>query len=237
MINLGSTKDGSIQYKLEGGTFSSEAPKATDAGEYTIYYQIIGDNNHNNSETFSITVNIAKAISTYNAPIPFTYLTYTGETLDLIQAGSSNDGILYYSLDSTNPGDFSTELPTTSEAGIHNIYYFVKGDSNHLDSEPEYVTVNIAKIKPNFVAPTIKDNLIYDGTPQELINPGSSLDGTVLYSLDNINYSSEIPQGKEAGNYIVYYYILIAGCYAKFHCSSYKFRSWNVIQQEFQVHL
>ena len=52
--------------------------------------------------------------------------------------------------------------------------------------------------------PTPK-TLTYTGVAQALVNPGSTEDGTMMYSTDNSNWSSSVPSAKDAGNYTVYY--------------------------------
>ena len=48
--------------------------------------------------------------------------------------------------------------------------------------------------------------LIYDASrAQELVTAGTVTGGTLVYSLDGINYAPSIPKAKEAGKYTVYY--------------------------------
>lgn len=55
-------------------------------------------------------------------------------------------------------------------------------------------------------APTAKTGLVFTGSPQDLVNAGTSDHGTVVYSLTGpVNYHQEIPQGTLAGTYRVYY--------------------------------
>lgn len=55
-------------------------------------------------------------------------------------------------------------------------------------------------------APTGRSNLLYNGDNQSLLNNSSSPTGTTLkYSLDNVNFSTTIPQGKDVKTYVVYY--------------------------------
>ena len=53
-------------------------------------------------------------------------------------------------------------------------------------------------------APTAK-SLKYNGSDQELVNAGTTPDGTMQYSLNGTTWSTAIPKGKDAGNYTVYY--------------------------------
>ena len=53
-------------------------------------------------------------------------------------------------------------------------------------------------------APVAKE-LTYTGQPQTLVTEGSAQDGTMQYSLDNTQWSVDIPTGQNAGSYTVYY--------------------------------
>ena len=80
LINPGSTNDGTMQYKLAGGTYSVALPTATNAGPYTVYYRVVGDASHNDMKEQSITVTIGKAPLT-GTPT-FTPVTEAGKTFE-----------------------------------------------------------------------------------------------------------------------------------------------------------
>ena len=52
--------------------------------------------------------------------------------------------------------------------------------------------------------PAAVNNLVYNGSEQPLVTAGSGT-GTMKYSLDGTNYSADVPKGKEAKTYTVYY--------------------------------
>lgn len=79
LINPGSTKDGTMQYKLGTGAYSTTLPTATNAGDYTVYYKVVGDATHNDTAEQSITVTIRKAPLT-GTPT-FTPVTEAGKTI------------------------------------------------------------------------------------------------------------------------------------------------------------
>ena len=62
LITAGSvTKYGTMQYSLtENGTYSQVIPAGTDAGTYTVWYRVIGDENHNDTAPASVAVRIGK---------------------------------------------------------------------------------------------------------------------------------------------------------------------------------
>ena len=64
LINIGSSDTGTIQYKLEGESYSTIIPTAINAGTYKIYYKVVGDSNHNDIDEASIEATIEKANNT-----------------------------------------------------------------------------------------------------------------------------------------------------------------------------
>ena len=204
LVTAGITNDGNFEYSLDGENWSTEIPTATDAGEYTVYYRVIGDDNHLNAEDeeFAVAVTIAKAAPEFTAPVA-NEPTYNEQSQALVAAGTTEDGYFEYSVDGEN---WSTEIPTATNAGEYTVYYRVIGDDNHLNAEDEEfaVAVTIAKAAPKFTAP-VANEPTYNEQPQALVTAGSTEDGTMLYSLDGENWSTEIPTATNAGDYTVYY--------------------------------
>ena len=62
LITAGSVANyGTMQYSLtENGTYSPDIPTSTDAGAYTVWYRVIGDENHNDTAPTSVAVSIGK---------------------------------------------------------------------------------------------------------------------------------------------------------------------------------
>ena len=58
LINAGEVIGGTMVYSLDGEIFSAELPTATEIGEYTVYFRVEGDENHNDVEGGSITATI-----------------------------------------------------------------------------------------------------------------------------------------------------------------------------------
>ena len=80
LINAGHVTGGKMQYSLTSdGTYSDNLPTATNAGTYTVWYKVVGDNSHNNIEKQWIKVTIAKA--PLSGTPTFTKVTGAGKTL------------------------------------------------------------------------------------------------------------------------------------------------------------
>ena len=70
LVNSGTASGGTIQYKIGlDGTYDDNIPVALNAGNYNIYYKVVGDSNHNDvDEAGPIQVSIAKINPSYIIP-------------------------------------------------------------------------------------------------------------------------------------------------------------------------
>ena len=207
LIEYGYNIGGELQYKLEGGEYSTDIPTAVDAGEYVVYYKAFGNSNYEDSEEKFLQITIEKADSyTITEPTAISNLVYDGSSQALITAGVASGGELQYKLG--GDGEYSTDIPTAVDAGKYRVYYKVIGDSNHNDVEENVVVVNIKKADSSITTePTAISNLVYDGTDQELINPGITSGGEILYKLGDGYFLPSTPSATDAGSYEVYYIV------------------------------
>ena len=114
LITAGSVTDyGTMQYSLtENGTYSQDIPVGTDAGTYTVWYRVIGDENHNNTTPASVAVSIGKK------PLTITGVTAASKPYD----GTTNAGITSVTFDNVtlNRGTDYTVTASFDEASVGN---------------------------------------------------------------------------------------------------------------------
>ena len=140
----GTCLGGAIQYSLDGTTYSPNVPSATDAGDYTIYYKVVGDKNHNDTQPQTLSLHIAKIDAVLsNPPATATDLEYTGKAQALVNAGTVDGGAIWYKLDD---GEYTTAIPTATLVDTYTVYYKVIGDKNHNDIPEASVTNAIAEV-------------------------------------------------------------------------------------------
>ena len=90
LITAGMTDHGTMQYSLtENGTYSQDIPTGTDAGAYTVWYQVIGDENHNDTAPASVAVRIGQK------PLTITGVTAASKLYN----GTKNAGITSVTFD------------------------------------------------------------------------------------------------------------------------------------------
>ena len=143
-------------------------PKKINAGEYTVYYFVSGDNNYN-SKSGSIKVNINKKVIT--KPVSSSDKTYNGtiQNSNIVKP----DGV------SIKNGS----IESATNVGKYNITYIL--DQNHIwnDGSNNDVTV-IWKINPYNIS-----NALVNGVNDKVYNGNNIVQ-------DNINVTVPIPSGK-----------------------------------------
>ena len=313
LITAGSvTSGGTMQYSLtENGTYSPDIPVGTDAGAYTVWYRVIGDENHNDTTPASVEVSIGKK------PLTLTGVTaasksydgttdagITSVTFDNVTLNRGTDYTVTASFDDASVGngknitatvtlmeqtaknyaleqssftttgsiikaaapDFVKETALTIVNGHEKTYTVTLPALPKLETPKEYgaptyelgeiklndgyytsgakvengeltlpiqkndvkttgsvgtvtvvikstnyeditLTVNVNatnKLVPTVTAPTA-NALTYNGAEQALVTAGKTTGGTMLYRLDNSEWSEQLPTAKNAGEYTVWY--------------------------------
>lgn len=148
LITAGVVDGGTMQYKLGvDGIWSSEIPTATNAGEYTVYYKVLGDDSHSDlidDEKQQLTVTIAKADAQVTAPTAKTGLTYNGESQALVVGGSAIGATISYKL---GDGDWMTDIPSATDAGEYTVAWKAVADDNYaVDETEKRLTITIARV-------------------------------------------------------------------------------------------
>ena len=161
----GTCLGGAIQYSLDGTNYSAAVPSATDAGDYTIYYKVVGDKNHNDTQPQTLSLHIAKIDAVLsNPPATVTDLKYTGKAQALVNAGTVDGGAIWYKLDD---GEYTTAIPTATLVDTYTVYYKVIGDKNHNDIPEASVTNAIAEVDKTAFRATVATATDYQASIAE----------------------------------------------------------------------
>ena len=166
LITAGKADGGTMQYSLNGTDWQDTVPVGTNAGTYTVQYQVIGDGNHNNTKPASVSVTIAR--QPVNVPEKdATVFTYDGEKKTYTITANDN-----YTIANAEQTDAGTYTVTVTLKDTEN---FVWNDET--DAAKGYTFV----IAPAKVTVTIKDKSAYVGstTAPDLSNPEKDKDYTI----------------------------------------------------------
>ena len=164
LLNAGAASNGCTMYYMStGGTWSTSAPTAVNAGSYDVLlYEPRGNDSNHCTGTRQVTEgSIAKAPISCTPPTPITGITYDGNPHVLVNAGSCGGGTMKYSRTGTV---WTDELPTETEPGTYNIIYNCVPDSNHSGSCSGSFTVEITNPSGTYLTFIATDACVFKFT-------------------------------------------------------------------------
>lgn len=188
------------------GEFSETVPTA--AGNYFVKATVAATANYDGAEkTAEFKIAHANATLT-NMPTAVANLVYTGSAQELVTAGVSDGGTMQYKLGTD--GTWSSDIPAVTNAGEYTIYYKVLGDDDHADFVAEDgIVVTVAKANATLTtAPVAAQNLVYNGEALNLVVNGVAANGTLLYKLDDGEWTEQLPTATNAGSYTISYKVV-----------------------------
>ena len=125
------------------------------------------------------TFTIQKANPTYTAPTSRTP-KYSGEAEQLINAGSSSDGTIYYKLGSGQWTDDATTITATA-LGDYTVYWKIVGDANHNDVAESSLSVTVTSLSPDDVGKVICSSGHVHDTVSDAEAHGCTASGIIAY--------------------------------------------------------
>lgn len=140
LISAGTATGGTLAYSLDSGdskNWSANIPTAIDAGSYTVYYKVQGDDNHTDSDVASVSVTIAKATPSVSAwpSIPNVYVGDPITTSGLTGTASTS-------------GTFAVTSAVTSwdTAGTHQVTVaFTPADAKNYQTVTSSTNLSVVK--------------------------------------------------------------------------------------------
>ncbi len=188
---------GTMQYSLDGQTWSTSIPCGLDARTYTVYYKVEGNTDYKDSKVMNLTVTIAPKTVTDPAIELNGDMIYTGS--EIRPAVTVKDG------ETVIPADeYTVSYSSNINAGTATVTIEDKTGGNYTVSGNTTFTIGKADSKIK-TAPTA-NTLIYNGEEQALITAGIADGGMMQYRLgDSGAFGIDIPKAVNAGTYTIYY--------------------------------
>ena len=153
-----------------------------------------------NNHAATYTVDLSALLPALEAPRKYGAVTYGAPTINLSSA--------YYAVGTAKIENGKLILPIQKNdvetiGSVGTVTVVIKS-TNYEDIT---LTVNVNatnKLVPTVTAPTA-NALTYNGTEQALVTAGKTTGGTMLYRLDDSEWSEQLPTAKNAGEYTVWY--------------------------------
>ncbi len=204
LVSAGEANGGEIQYSLDGVTYSADIPVATNAGDYTVYYKVIGDNNHKDTEPATVTVTINKKSVTASATVQDK--VYDGTTnIDASAIEITFDGIVdgddfevancVGMFLSPNAGNNKTIYVAYNVSGEDVDNYDFHGDYIYIPESEYYRIETKANILPRDISNAeivLGNSLTYNGAEQTQTVTAVTVDGLDVTYTVNGNISKNV---------------------------------------------
>ena len=142
LTTTGSTSDGTIQYSENGSSWSTTRVTKTTAGTYTTYWRLVGDSNHNDVESTSISTTINKASRTISfGNTYYVQNTSTTTTRTATPSAGSSDGAITYSISSTTYATINSSsgaVTSKTSDGSATVTATIAEGTNYLSASGSY---------------------------------------------------------------------------------------------------
>ena len=181
LITEGTATGGTLQYKLDAdGIYGTSLPEAIDAKTYTVYYKVVGDENHIDVAEASLEVTISKAA--INPTVMLEGWTYGSEPNEPEVDGNPGEGEVTFSYKMVEDEDFTPEVP--SAAGDYIVKAVIAETDNYFGGE---ATAEFSIVNKTLIA---EDVFAYGNTYATYYNPHEDMllpDGVVAYVVTGVN--------------------------------------------------
>ena len=181
LVTAGEATGGDMMYRLgDSGEFSADIPTGTNAGDYSVWYKVVGDENHSDTDPVEVKITIAKAAPAYTVPTDLT-ATY-GDTL----------------ADVTLTSGWAWDDDTASVGNVGSNTFsatFTPDDTDNYNTVTENLTVTVSAKDITGAVITLGGSLTYTGQQQTQQIASVTVDGlTVTYTVTGNT-------GTDAGDY------------------------------------
>ncbi len=193
-VQVASVTAGTLE--VPAGSYNVAGNEGTEVGNYTV--TVTGKGNYRGSVTAQFSIVHGDA-NTFELTLDPTEFVYDGQ--EKKPAVTVKDGTVVLKEDT----DYTLVYENNVNAGTAKVT--ATGIGSYSGTKTAEFTIK--KADATLTAPVAKTDLVYTGEAQELVTAGQAEGGTIAYSLDNENWSAEIPAATAAGAYKVYYKVTV----------------------------
>ena len=182
--------------RKDGSSYGPSAAAPAEAGDYSV--SVTYETNETIYFGSAAFVIEPRSIADAVVRLDQTSFVYSGTEQEVSVTEVSLEGQVLSANDYEVSGDFAG-----TNRGSYTV--FVRGMGNY--SGEAMAEWSIEAAAPGVTPPSPVQGLIYSGEAQKLVSTGSAENGTILYSLKGGAFGEEVPEGKDAGNYSVSWYV------------------------------
>ena len=191
-----------VEYALsEDGLYSTDFPKGTNAGEYTVWYRIQETANYTGEAPQSVKATIAKKSVVPVITLDETHFVYDGTAKEPVVTLKEADGTTVIPA-----GEYTVAYSNNINVGTATVTVTAKADGNYsFAARTENFTIGKKQAEVLTAPEAAGAPLTFNTRAQKLVTPGAGTGGTMVYSTDNVTFQAQIPTEANARTYKVYY--------------------------------
>lgn len=207
VIVEGTKKGDVVFYSVDGGEFSSTMPKVKYPGDEK---KVVVKIERDGYQAFVSSEYTAKVSNGKIEDVTVTAFNGTYDRKDTAEKPavtvSGTDGTYNVQYSTDGGQTYKTDVPTIALPG--SLEVTVKVSRQYYDDYITTVTAVMNNATIDGIEVTVNSNVIYDGASHPVVSPDGvtgTVDGDeVLYSANGIDYSENVPEYTDAGNYKFY---------------------------------
>ena len=224
LVTAGTAAGGEMRYALGNETratqpYTTSIPTVINAGTYYVWYKVVGDENHTDTNPVCITVDIGTKTDVSAEQKQGETLTYDGTaktpTID-IKDGETEVSTYTVKYVGVEPTVYEESETAPTEAGNYKAVITLNGNYSGTKEVPFIIDKKAAPTLTDDQKPTAKNNLSYKGEPQEIVNAPIELPDDYIgiqYAIGSETgptgeYTTFIPEATDAGTYFVWYKLI-----------------------------
>lgn len=170
----GVTSGGTLEYSMDGEAWNTDIPTGTDAGEYIVYWRVVGDRNYNDHEGGSVKATIN------TIPIRYTAdncsKVYDGNAAGITVTVSEPEGTTLLYKDAE--GQYTlTEAPQYTDVGSYQVSFRITKKNYTTVTDERRVEITRRPVAVNGI---LAEDKIYDGTTEAKLDLSNVAIGNVV---------------------------------------------------------
>jgi len=183
LVTAGSATGGELQYSLDGTNYSIGIPEKTNAGSYTVYYKVIGDENHSDTDPATVAVTIDP--KPLDGTVTVSGAAAMNETLTA-KYSDSDATVSYQWYRGNDPIEDATGLSYTLTAADvgQTVKVTATGTGNYTGTVPSAPTDAVTEALPDITALPTAGAITYGQTLRDsaLTGGAASVEGTFAWA-------------------------------------------------------
>jgi len=206
--NDGVAEGGTLKYSLDNSTWSASVPAVKNAGDYTVYYMVEGDDSHADFIPSPNTVDASIAKTPLTIKADDRTLEYGDPAWWCYQASYSGFVNGEDAAVLSGAVQFDCAYTDGGNAGTYSITpYGTTSDNYAISFVAGIITVNkVASVVT--IAPAAVEGLVANGSLQTLVTAGTVTGGELQYKLNDGAWNITLPQAAAADTYTVWYKVV-----------------------------